>query len=124
MFDLQALEAWLLERALEHDEFTISFAQAAAKLQADKIVRPGVTRLERLVAAVRRAAWRHGRRPLAAQRPCSRRGTRPCWMSCSAPIPGRTRHPSSGCAWMPHYDKVWASFVQPCRVSSRKVDRN
>jgi len=57
MFDLQALESWLLERALEHDKPTLLFAQAAGKLQADKIVRPGITRLERLVAAARSEAW-------------------------------------------------------------------
>ncbi len=37
MFDLHALEAWLLERALEHDKPTLLFAQAASKLQADKM---------------------------------------------------------------------------------------
>ncbi|MDQ2830992.1 MAG: DUF4158 domain-containing protein, partial [Chloroflexota bacterium] len=57
MFDLQALEVWLLERALEHDKPTLLFGQAVGKLQADKIMRPGVTRLERLVAAARSAAW-------------------------------------------------------------------
>lgn len=54
--DLMSLEAWLLERALEHDKSSLLFAFAADKLLKDKIVRPGVTRLERVVASVRQQA--------------------------------------------------------------------
>jgi hypothetical protein len=54
--DLKALEAWLVERALEHDRPTLLLQLACEKLRIDKIVRPGPTRLERLVVAVRQAA--------------------------------------------------------------------
>jgi TnpA family transposase len=54
--DLNALAAWLVERALEHDRPTLLFQLAAEKLKADKIVRPGVTRLERIVASARERA--------------------------------------------------------------------
>jgi TnpA family transposase len=51
--DLDALQVWLVDRALEHDRPTLLFQLAAEKLLADKIVRPGVTSLERLVVAAR-----------------------------------------------------------------------
>lgn len=54
--DLTALSAWLLQRALEHDQPLLLFQWAADKLRAEKQVRPGVTRLERLVASVREKA--------------------------------------------------------------------
>jgi hypothetical protein len=53
--DLMSLEAWLLERALEHDKPSPLFAFAADKLLKDKIVRPGVTRLAPLLTDERRA---------------------------------------------------------------------
>ncbi|MDP9351843.1 MAG: DUF4158 domain-containing protein [Chloroflexota bacterium] len=51
--DLEELSDWVLERALEHDKATLLFGLAAQKLLAAKIVRPGVTVLERLVASAR-----------------------------------------------------------------------
>jgi Domain of unknown function (DUF4158) len=51
--DFSALHAWLVERALEHDKPTLLLQLACEKLYRDKIVRPGVTRLERLVATAR-----------------------------------------------------------------------
>ncbi|MBV9280755.1 MAG: Tn3 family transposase [Chloroflexi bacterium] len=54
--DLRALTAWLVERALEHDAPTLLFQLAAERLSADKIVRPTVIRLERLVASAREQA--------------------------------------------------------------------
>ncbi len=51
--DWYALQAWLVERALEHDKPTLLLQLACEKLHRDKIVRPGVTRLERLVATAR-----------------------------------------------------------------------
>ncbi|MFQ5344184.1 MAG: DUF4158 domain-containing protein, partial [Anaerolineae bacterium] len=51
--DLNALQAWLVGRALEHDRPTLLLQLAAEKLLVDKIVRPGVTSLERLVVAAR-----------------------------------------------------------------------
>ncbi len=50
---MEALSAWLLERALEHDKPMLLFGQACEKLLAEKVVRPGPSRLERLVASAR-----------------------------------------------------------------------
>ncbi len=54
--DLEVMEKWLIERALEHDKPTLLFQLAREKLLREKILRPGVTSLERLVVAVRQAA--------------------------------------------------------------------
>ena len=54
--DLHGLQAWLLERALEHDKPALLLQLACEKLHREKIVRPGVTRLERLVATAREQA--------------------------------------------------------------------
>src|SRR5262249_32762437 len=54
--DLEQLEAWLVERALEHDKPTLLFQLAAERLHIERIVRPVVTRLERLVVTTREAA--------------------------------------------------------------------
>ena len=54
--DLGSLMAWLVERALEHDRPTLLLQLACEKLRTDQIVRPGPTRLERLVVAVRQEA--------------------------------------------------------------------
>jgi TnpA family transposase len=54
--DFEALSAWLVERALEHDRPTLLLQMLSERLYAEKIVRPGVTRLERLVATARQAA--------------------------------------------------------------------
>ena len=54
--DLAALTTWLVERALEHDKPTLLLQLACDKLRRDQIVRPGITRLERLVATAREQA--------------------------------------------------------------------
>jgi hypothetical protein len=54
--DFAALTAWLVERALEHDKPTLLLQLACDKLRRDQIVRPGITRLERLVATAREQA--------------------------------------------------------------------
>ena len=54
--DLRMLKAWLVERALEHDRPSLLLQLACEKLRTEKIVRPGPTRLERLVVAVRQQA--------------------------------------------------------------------
>ena len=51
--DFYALHTWLVERALEHDKPTLLLQLACEKLYREKMVRPGVTRLERLVATAR-----------------------------------------------------------------------
>lgn len=54
--DVAALTTWLVERALEHDKPTLLFQLACDQLRRDQIVRPGLTRLERLVATAREQA--------------------------------------------------------------------
>jgi hypothetical protein len=54
--DLQVLTAWLTERALEHDKPTLLLRLACERLQRSKIVRPGLTRLEKVVAGARAQA--------------------------------------------------------------------
>ena len=62
---LRTLQRWLVERALEHDKPTLLLQMAAQKLHADKVVRPAITRLERMVAAARQKAHRETYRRLA-----------------------------------------------------------
>ena len=54
--DLYGLQTWLGERALEHDKPTRLLQLACDKLRRDQIVRPGLTRLERLIATARQQA--------------------------------------------------------------------
>lgn len=54
--DLEELSRWLTERALEHDQPTLLLRLAADRLRAEKIVRPGLSRLERMVAEARERA--------------------------------------------------------------------
>lgn len=63
--DLSHLGAWLLDRAMEHDRPTLLFQLAAEHLRAAKLVRPGVTVLERVVASARDRAERETFRRLA-----------------------------------------------------------
>ena len=54
--DLYALQTWLEERALEHDKPMLLLQLACDQLHHDRIVRPGLTRLERLIATARQQA--------------------------------------------------------------------
>src|SRR5262245_5924602 len=54
--DWYALTMWLVERALEHDKPTLLLQLACDELHRERIVRPGLTRLERLVATARQQA--------------------------------------------------------------------
>jgi len=54
--DLDRLAAWLVERALEHDRPTLLFRAAAEKLKRERVLRPGVTVVERAVATARAQA--------------------------------------------------------------------
>ena len=54
--DFQVLADWLLERALEHDKPTLLYELTCEKLRTEQLLRPGVTRLERLVAEARARA--------------------------------------------------------------------
>src|SRR5262245_39993596 len=49
--DLKALQAWLIDRGLERDRPSLLVQLACEKLRTDKIVRPGLTCLERVVLA-------------------------------------------------------------------------
>jgi TnpA family transposase len=51
--DLDTLTSWLVERALEHDRPKLLLQLACEKLYSDKIVRPGLSFLERIVATAR-----------------------------------------------------------------------
>jgi hypothetical protein len=53
---LAALGGWLLDRALEHDRPIVLFHLACQWLLQERLVRPGVTRIERLVATIRERA--------------------------------------------------------------------
>ena len=55
--DYQQLETWLLERAMEHDRPLLLFQLLIKKLEIAKIIRPGLTILERMVATARNEAW-------------------------------------------------------------------
>lgn len=54
--DIEALSDWLLERALEHDKPSLLFDLASERLRNAKVVPPGVTPLERIVAEIRARA--------------------------------------------------------------------
>jgi len=54
--DLKNIEKWLLERALEHDKTSLLFEWVAQKLHRDKLVRPGVSVVERWVGTARNQA--------------------------------------------------------------------
>src|SRR2546428_7683655 len=62
--DLQALAAFLLERALEHDKPIALFQMACQHLTSERIVRPGVTTLERIVITAHEQAERETYRRL------------------------------------------------------------
>lgn len=55
--DLIPLENWLLERALEHDKPTLLLDLACEKLILQKIIRPTIGTLERIVISVRVKAY-------------------------------------------------------------------
>lgn len=54
--DFKQLAHWLSERAMEHDKPSLLFQLAAEKWHRDKLVRPGVTTLERMISTARHQA--------------------------------------------------------------------
>ena len=54
--DFLVWQKWLLDRAMEHDRPTLLFRLLCSKLLTEKIVRPGVTILERMVITARSSA--------------------------------------------------------------------
>jgi TnpA family transposase len=63
--DLARLETWLVDRALEHDRPTLLLRLACEHLLGLRVERPGVTHLERLIAAARQRAQQETYRRLA-----------------------------------------------------------
>lgn len=51
--DLEEIDKWLLERTMEHDKPIVLYQMVCEKLCRDKIMRPGVTTLERMVIKAR-----------------------------------------------------------------------
>ncbi len=54
--DLRALRTWLVDRGLEHDRPSLLFQLACEKLRTDRVVRPGLTCLERMVVVAQQEA--------------------------------------------------------------------
>jgi TnpA family transposase len=54
--DFERFDAWLLERALEHDRPMVLWQLVCERFQNEKLVRPGLSQIERMVAASRNAA--------------------------------------------------------------------
>jgi TnpA family transposase len=54
--DFTSLAAWLCDRALEHDKPSLLLQLLCEKLYKEKIIRPGITRLEKMVATARSQA--------------------------------------------------------------------
>lgn len=63
--EMRRLAAWFAERALEHDEPKLLFRHGLDYLRAIKVVRPGLSRLERMVGAARENAEQETYRRLA-----------------------------------------------------------
>ena len=54
--DVDTLKNWLLNRALEHDKPTLLFHLACQWLHQHKILRPGITTVEKIVVTARQQA--------------------------------------------------------------------
>ena len=63
--DRKRVQAWLVERALEHDRPSVLVEAACEKLKRERFVRPGITVIERMVAAARKEAHEESLRRLA-----------------------------------------------------------
>lgn len=64
--DLDALRAWLADRALGHDGPLALLRSAVDRLRRDRVMRPGLTVLERIVAAARSDAEQEIHRRVSA----------------------------------------------------------
>lgn len=86
---------WLVERALEHDDAPLLVSLLAERLKREKVVRPGLSRLERMGAAARERA---GGETFRAVSPLLTDETRAALDGLLVPdpvlagAPGRTRH--------------------------------
>ena len=64
--DLSQLESWLVDRALEHDRPTLLLRLACEHLLGLRVVRPGITHLDRVIASARQRAQQETYRRLGA----------------------------------------------------------
>ena len=88
--DIERLTAWLMERALEHDKPLLLYELLCEQFQTEQLLRPGVTRLERLVATARTRAETETFRQLTPLLTDDRRQ----WLdSLLEPDPARTMTP-------------------------------
>jgi TnpA family transposase len=93
--DLRGLFGWLVQRALEHDDAPLLVSLLAQRLKRERFVRPGVSRLERMVAAARERAGEETFRALSPLLPEERRTALDALLVPDAGVPGppgRTRH--------------------------------
>jgi hypothetical protein len=81
--DQDPLLAWLTERALEHDKPTLLFQIACEHLKQQKILRPGVTVVERLVVTARTQAHHESLRRAKSSR---RKWNGTSWKVSSRPL--------------------------------------
>jgi TnpA family transposase len=94
--DLRELFAWLVERALEHDNPALLVRLAAERLKIQKVVRPGVSRLERMVAAARERTDEETHRALSHVLDAGTRPRLDALLEVDPSLsPARTRH-----AWL------------------------
>lgn len=93
---LRALLRWLTARALEHDRPSLLLQLACEKLRQDKVLRPGLSRLERLVITARNQARHETARHLAPLLTDLRRVQLDALLSPDVAL-GRTR-----LAWLQH----------------------
>ena len=73
--DFSTSADWLLTRALEHDKPSLLFQLACEQLHAEKIIRLGVTRIERLVMETRERGHRHECAEIGTERCLASPGT-------------------------------------------------
>jgi len=63
--DLEQVQQWLTERALEHDRPSVLIELASEKLRREHLLRPGITVIERMVATARAEAHEESLRRLS-----------------------------------------------------------
>jgi len=63
--DRERVRSWLVERALEHDRPSVLIETLCEKLRRERIVRPGITVIERMVATARKEAHEESLRRLS-----------------------------------------------------------
>jgi TnpA family transposase len=90
--DLRDLFGWLVERAIEHDDATLLVSLLAERMKRERIVRPGASRLEKMVAAARERAGGETFRALSPLLSAGMRADLDALLVPDPDLPGRTRH--------------------------------